>query len=85
MGHFKGIIDKKNHICDKVRDTESRHKYYLKNRHGILRILMVQEYKVHTILAVIGMLDLTTLLIPRIHNVEIEIISNGGINHLETT
>ena len=44
----------------------------------MIRSLMVQECKAHQILAVIGMLALTTLLIPRTHNIETEKISNGG-------
>ena len=71
---------KKIQSCKKVRDTADRHRYYLKNRHSMIRILMVQEYKAHHILAVIGTLTLTTLLIPRIHNLETELTSNEGDN-----
>ena len=75
---LKEVEIKKIHSCEKVRDTITRHKYYLKNRYGMIRSLMVQDYNVHKILAVIGVLALTTLLIPRIHKVDIEKISNGG-------
>ena len=41
----KEIEIKKIQSCKKVRATAARHKYYLKNRHGMISILIVQEYK----------------------------------------
>ena len=52
----------------KIKHTEAiqwvsaKHKYYLKERHGMIRTLMVPDSKVHQLLSVFGVLAWTAII-----------------------
>ena len=53
---------KKLKHTEEIRKTAAKHKWYLKERHGMIRTLLVQDYRVHQILSILGALALTVLL-----------------------
>ena len=47
---------------EKIRTTAAKHKWYLKERHGMIRTLLVQEYRLHQIISILGVLDLIAMM-----------------------
>ena len=45
-----------------IRRTAAKHKWYLKERNGMIRTLPVPDYKIYQILAIIGILAWTALM-----------------------
>ena len=45
-----------------IRKTAAKHKWYLKERNGMIRTLLVPDYKIYQILAIIGILAWTALM-----------------------
>ena len=45
-----------------IRTTSAKHKWYLKERYGMIRTLLVQDYRLHQILSVLGVLPLSAML-----------------------
>ena len=56
------IETKKIIISERTRNTTSKHKLYLKERHGMICNLLIPDYRVHNLLAIIGALAFTLLI-----------------------
>ena len=52
----RAIEIKKMKQYEDVRRTSAKHKWYLKERNGMTRTLLVPDYSLHQILAIIGTL-----------------------------
>ena len=52
----KAIYVKKINHLEVVRGVAAKHKWYLKDRHGMIRNLLVPDYQIHQILAIFGVL-----------------------------
>ena len=48
---------------EQTRLVLAKHKWYLKERHGMIRILLVPDFQINEIISVVGMLAITTLMI----------------------
>ena len=59
---IKSIEVSKIQRYEKTREISVKHKQYLKERHGIQRSLIVQDYQLHQILAIIGTILLAVLI-----------------------
>ena len=53
---------KKISTLERTRNTAAKHKWYLKERHGMIRNLLIPDYCIHDILAIIGVLAFTLLM-----------------------
>ena len=58
----KSIEVSKIQRYEKTREISVKHKQYLKERHGIQRSLIVQDYQLYQILAIIGTILLAVLI-----------------------
>ena len=47
---------------ERTHNTAAKHKCYLKDRHGMIRNLLIPDYKIHNILAIIGVISFTLLI-----------------------
>ena len=47
---------------EEARTTAAKYKWYLKERYGTIRTLLVQDFRLHQILAILGALELAALL-----------------------
>ena len=54
---------KKITTSETVRQTAAKHKWYLKERHRMIRNLLIPDYCIHYILAIIGVLVFTLLIL----------------------
>ena len=52
----KAMDVKKIKQTETIQKLSAKHKFYLKERHGMIRTLMVSDYKVHQMFSVFGML-----------------------------
>ena len=59
---IKSIEVSKIQRYEKTRAIAVKHKRYLKERRGIQRNLLVQDYQLHQILAIIGIIVLAVLI-----------------------
>ena len=59
---MKSIEVSKIQRYEKTREIAVKHKRHLKERHGIQRSLLVQDYQLHQILAIIGTILLAVLI-----------------------
>lgn len=48
---------------ERTRATAAKHKWYLKERHGMIQNLIIPDYRVHNILAIIGAMAFTLLIL----------------------
>ena len=53
---------KKITTSERTRTTAAKHKWYLKERHGMIRNLLIPDYKIHNILAIISVIAFTLLI-----------------------
>ena len=58
----KVIKVKKIHISELTHRTAVRHTFYLKERHGMIRNLLVPDYRIQDILAIIKVLVFTIMI-----------------------
>ena len=54
---------KKIKSSESICTTTAKHKWYLKERHGMIRNLLIPDYRLHNILAIIGTLSFTLLIL----------------------
>ena len=55
----RAIEVKKISTSERTRSTAAKHKWYLKERHGMIRNLLIPDYCIHEILSIIGILAFT--------------------------
>ena len=53
---------KKIKTSERTRATAAKHKWYLKDRHGMIRNLLIPDYRLHEIISIIGVLAFTLLI-----------------------
>ena len=52
---------KKIHTSERTRRTAAKHKWYLKERHGMIRNLLVPDYRLQYILSIMGVIAFTIM------------------------
>ena len=55
----RAIEVKKISTSERTRSAAAKHKWYLKERHGMIRNLLIPDYCIHEILSIIGILAFT--------------------------
>jgi len=58
----RGIELKKIKTSERTRATAAKHKWYLKDRHGMIRNLLIPDYRLHEIISIIGVLAFILLI-----------------------